>query len=178
MCRALPTLHTTLRLRFIVHRTEHFKPTNTAKLAAAMLPGATLEVHGGREGPSHAPEPGSAHVLFPSEHAISLERAISEGLRTLIVPDGTWTQARRIARRHAACREQPKVRLDTQAPSGYRLRRNPPEDGVCTLEAVAFVLRILEGDGVADAMLTFFEEWVRRSEHVRAGAHSVLFTPT
>jgi DTW domain-containing protein YfiP len=112
-----------------------------------------------------------AYVLFPSEEAVSLQEAKARGLRSLIVPDGTWTQAKRMARRDPSCVGLPHVRLEVSAPSRYRLRRNARPDGLCTFEAIAEALRALDHEDIADAMLLAFEHWVSCATLIRAGAH-------
>jgi len=158
----------------VAHRTELVKTTNTGKLVVQMLEGASLRARGELTEAAPLPAPAGSFVLFPGPESISLSAALDAGLTTLVVPDGTWTQAKRIARRDPVCRALPSVRLEAMPASTYRLRRNLREDGLCTLEAVAEALRLLEGDAVADAMLEVFHVWVDRSERLRAGDHEFL----
>lgn len=116
--------------------------------------------------------PNTTWVLFPTETAAPLEEVAGQ-VDTLIVPDGTWGQARRIVRRHARCKGLPAVRLSSPGRSQYALRRAPTETGLCTIEAVAEALRILEGDACADQMLSAFSLWRQRALLVRAGAHNL-----
>lgn len=158
----------------VAHRTELVKTTNTAKLVVSMLEGASLRARGDLEEPAPEPAPVGSFLLYPSAEAISLSAALDRGLTTLVVPDGTWTQTKRIARRDPVCRQLVAVRLEAMPASAYRLRRNLREDGLCTLEAVAEALRLIEGDAIAEPMLTLFRTWVERSERLRAGDHDVL----
>jgi DTW domain-containing protein YfiP len=114
---------------------------------------------------------GVAYVLFPSEHAVTLPEARARGLQTLLVPDGTWNQAKRMARRDPSCAGLVHVRLETTAKSDYLLRRNARPDGLCTFEAIAESMRELGDALTADAMLHAFARWVARAKLVRAGAH-------
>jgi DTW domain-containing protein YfiP len=111
-------------------------------------------------------------VLFPTDDAVPLEEVQNE-VQTLIIPDGTWVQARRIARRHPACQELRKVQLTAAVRSHYTLRRSHLEHGLCTLEATAEALRVLEGHTTADRMQEAFTHWVERAQLVRAGAHDM-----
>jgi DTW domain-containing protein len=169
VCADLPVLPVTVRCTFILHRSERQKSTNTGKLAAHMLEGARWLVRDGRELEPLAVEGAGAFVLFPAEGALSLEEARASGVRSLVVPDGTWQQAGRIARRDPRCAGLPCVRVDGARPSAYGLRRNARPDGLCTLEAVANALRVLEGPAVADAMHAAFARWRARAELVRRG---------
>jgi DTW domain-containing protein len=175
VCAELPSLPVTVGCTFILHRSERQKSTNTGKLAARMLHGARWLVRDGRELEQAAGE--GAFVLFPAEGALSLEEAHAAGVRTLVVPDGTWQQAGRIARRDPRCAGLPCVRVEAARPSAYGLRRNARPDGLCTLEAVAEALRVLEGPAVADAMHTAFASWRARAELVRRGNYDQGVAP-
>lgn len=168
VCAALPALAPTRRVVILAHRIELSKSTNTGRLAARML-GERAELATSDAPWQPSPQPGT-WVLFPSDDALPLEQIAGE-VNTLIVPDGTWQQARRIARRHARCRDLNKVWLASPPPSRYALRRSALRSGLCTLEAIAHALRILEGDACADVMLAAFGDWVERALRVRAGAH-------
>ncbi len=90
---------------------------------------------------------------------------------TLLVPDGTWSQARRIAQREPDARGAELVRLPPGPPTRYGLRRNPREGTVSTFEAVARALGVLEGaEGaeLAARLLETFDRFVDRALRVRA----------
>lgn len=170
VCSTLPVLSTRTRIVLLSHRIELAKPTNTAKLVARMLGGQAQLIQ------SHIPwqpeAPAETFVLFPTDDAIPIEQ-IQPRIRTLIIPDGTWVQARRIARRHLACQNLTKVQLTAAPASQYTLRRSHLTNGLCTLEAAAEALRILEGESSTEPMLTAFKTWVERAQLVRAGAHAI-----
>lgn len=174
VCSALPIVDACVKVVMLSHRAEFAKPTNTARLCARML-GAHAEIlrSDGVELLQDAAERGAAEtwVLFPSEDAVPLEQ-VKGRVGTLIVPDGTWAQARRIARRHPACGTLPKVRLTNPPGSGFRLRRYRDLSGLCTLEAVAYALGVLEGPTAQQQLLAAFAIWVERALLVRAGAHT------
>ncbi len=177
VCALLPRLRPRTQICVVAHRTELHKSTNTAKLAVRMLDGATLRGRGDENEaePSIADSSSTrSFLLFPSPDAIPLGAVLGAGVSRLVVPDGTWTQAKRIGRRDPACRGLACVRLEAPPASAYRLRRNAREDGLCTLEAIAEALRVLEGDELADAMLQVFRTWVGRAERLRAGDHAGL----
>jgi DTW domain-containing protein len=176
-CAELPRLPVTVSCTFILHRSERQKSTNTGKLAAHMLQGARWLVRDGRELEPAAVEGAGAFVLFPADGALSLDEARAAGVRALLVPDGTWQQAGRIARRDPRCAGLPCLRVDAARPSAYGLRRNARPDGLCTLEAVAEAMRVLEGPAVADAMHAAFAAWRARAERVRRGSHALGVAP-
>jgi DTW domain-containing protein YfiP len=170
----LPVLAPATRIVVLAHRIELTKSTNTGRLVAGMLRDRAELAQ------SHCWEPEldphGTFVLFPSDDALPLEEVRGQ-VRCLIVPDGTWAQGRRIARRHVRCRELQKVRLLDPPASRYALRHSVHAGGLCTLEAVAHALRALEGDALPDAMLEIFALWVQRALLVRAGSHDMRELP-
>jgi DTW domain-containing protein YfiP len=138
---------------FLRHASERDRLTNTGHWAALALEGsAVLE-----QGTPGVPLDGSAlaapgtWVLYPSPHAPSA--AVPPPTR-LVVPDGTWPQARRMLQRIPELRALPRLALPSARPA-LRLRR-PAAGGMSTLEAVAAALRALgEADAAArlDALL-------------------------
>ena len=90
---------------------------------------------------------------------------------TLLVLDGTWEYARNIYQRNArAFAPLRHVCLDLARlpPSEYRIRRQPEAGCVCTLEAVAYALAVLEDDSAIVPV---------RSAGGAAGTHARLWTP-
>src|SRR6185437_11532742 len=65
---------------------------------------------------------------------------------TLVVVDGTWSQARKLVRLNPAMAALPRYAFRPSRPSEYRIRREPSEECVSTLEALIHVLGVLEGD--------------------------------
>lgn len=151
----------------LVHRIEAFKTTNTGRLAALSL-GARLERWGARDGTRPALPEGPILLLFPFDEARPLERADAERDATLVVPDGNWPQARKIARRVREGAEERVtiVRLEGERPTGYQgLRRTRREHALSTLEAIAHALRVLEGERgpeVAAQTLALFDAFAAR----------------
>jgi DTW domain-containing protein YfiP len=174
VCSTLPALRPSTHIVIMTHRVELAKTTNTGRLVARMLGEHAELVRSDAAWEPREPHASAAHsfVLFPTDDALPLEEVASE-VRCLIIPDGTWAQGRRIARRHPASEPLRKVRLASALRSTYTLRRSHLENGLCTLEAVAHALQVLEGDGCAAPMLEALAGWVERALLVRAGAHDM-----
>jgi len=155
----------------VMSRPEARSASNSARLLALWLPGVELHVRGadgeGPEPQALAARAGSA-LLFPGA---GRPEPLPAGVRHLIVPDGTWAQARRIERRWFAPQGLPRVALWGPWPSVYGLRRGP--DGLCTFEAVAIALGLLHDRALAEVLLERFAEWARRAQRLKAGG-----TPT
>jgi len=161
------------RVLVVMHYVEALRSTNTGRLVARMIPGATLRVRGAldtQHSVSEEAPAGRRLVLFPADGARLLDPRDAGDDLVLVVPDGTWTQARRIHRRDPAARGAEAVMLPPQDPSEYGLRRNPRPGGLCTLEAVAAALGVLEGPAVEAALRVGFARWCHEARSVRAGS--------
>lgn len=170
VCASLPDIAARTRLLVVVHRDEEPKPTNTGLLAARSVRGARVVVVGDRARP--LPDPLLARgeravVLFPDADAESLARYADGGPLTLVVPDGSWRQAARIARRVPKLAELPRVGLPPGPPTRYRLRAEPRAGGLATLEAIARALAVLEGEAAVAPLLELFTRFVDRTLWLR-----------
>jgi DTW domain-containing protein YfiP len=167
ICVALPRVQVSTRVVVLMHRNERLKSSNTGGLAARVLTHAELLVRGLRD-PARVELPaGRRLVLFPGSHAEELTSAHADGGTVLLVPDATWSQARKMVQRDELLASARPVRLPAMAPSRYLLRRGVREGTVCTFEAIACALGVLEGRGVEEAMLAIFDEFQSRNLEVR-----------
>jgi DTW domain-containing protein YfiP len=149
-CRHVTKVTTRTRIVLLQHPRERDMPIGTARMATLCLPNAelhegvtwddaTLErVLGGDAAP--------AVLLYPGEGAIDVLRQPPSGPVTLVVVDGTWWQARKIVRKNPRLAALPRYAFSPPRPSEYRIRREPAETCVSTIEALAHVLGVLEGD--------------------------------
>jgi DTW domain-containing protein YfiP len=153
----------------VMHRNEVSKSTNTARLAVRMLPNSEVRVRGALPPDTRPLATGRAAVLFPEPGAPSVSELASEQAFTLVVPDGSWSQARKLVRRDPSLAALPIVSLSAPEPTQYSLRRNGREGGLCTLEAIALALGALEGPGVEEALLGAFDLFVRTHHLARWG---------
>ena len=167
VCGLFPRLECPLSISVVMSRPEARSASNSARLLALWLPGVELHVQGGPgaacDPDDFAARPGSA-LLFPASGA---PEPLPADVRHLIVPDGTWSQARRIERRWFAARDLPRVALSGPWPSVYGLRRG--REGLCTFEATALALGLLHDRTLAEVLLARFSEWTRRALVLKAG---------
>lgn len=157
--------HQTLtRISVIMHHREEHLTSNTAKLATMTLTNATIYPRGLPEDPFSLEklhlEPGVLPLyLFPDEDALILDQqflADHPGPYHLIIPDGTWNQAKKVRRREPGLSDVQCVKLSDDVKGEYKLRRGVRADGVCTFEAIAYALEILENFEVAEDLLRQF----------------------
>ncbi len=156
-----------------MHFREGNKASNTARLAELSLPKARVHVRGSIEGvfdaeavflPEHQPL-----YLFPADRAVPLTEAHVRELERrdprpfqLIVPDGSWSQARKMLDREPAFRRLSCVALQGRS-SRYRLRQGPRKEGLATFEAVAHALGVIEGRDRVSALFDNFEIMVEQN---------------
>ncbi len=109
----------------------------------------------------HCAQPDTV-LLYPADDAVDV-RAIEILPRNLVVVDGTWSTAKKLAARSPALGALPKVRVVPPRPGTYRIRKEPFAHGLSTIEAVAFALDALEGpDGRFQGILHAFDAMVER----------------
>ena len=150
-CRALPRLDTATRVVILQHPRERDMPIGTARMASLCLPQA--ELHVGVRWSDHAAlaaalrDPARPPILlYPGPGARDILREPPSGPVTLVVVDGTWSQARNVVRDNPVLQALPRYAFATPEPSHYRIRREPRAEYVSTIEALMHVLGVLEGD--------------------------------
>ncbi len=165
-CPHLPTLDTKNRVLVLQHPRERDKAVGTAHMASLCLPNSHVavgvdfsgygQVHSWLNDPQYPPI-----LLFPSEDAEDLGRAPPEHPVTLVVIDGTWHQARALVRKNRELLSMPRYGFRPERPSEYRIRREPREDYVSTIEAMSLALGALERDPARfEALLVPFRAMV------------------
>lgn len=151
-CRHVTPVETKTRVVVLQHPCERNKPIGTAKMATLCLPGS--ELHEGvrwdaaaldrvLEDPSGRDR--RAVLLYPGAGAIDVMRDAPRGPVTLVVVDGTWWQAKKLVRENPRLASLPRYAFTPNEPSEYRIRREPKESYVSTIEALVHVLGALEG---------------------------------
>lgn len=169
-----------LRTRVVVlmHRREWSKTTATAHLGALALSNYAILLRGNRDEPIAPADVLSSErrplLLFPSDDARTLTPALlAEDARpvTLIVPDGSWRQASKVAKRTPFLHDVERVILPAGPPSRYRLRREPRQEGLATFEAIARSLGIIEGQNVRTNLEQPFLAMVEGTLETRRGLH-------
>jgi DTW domain-containing protein YfiP len=149
------------------HPRERDMPIGTARMATLCLPNAELHegVRWGDEALDRVLRVGEGGpppvLLYPGEGAVDVMQHPPAGPVTLVVVDGTWWQARKLVRESPRLAALPRYAFIPPRPSEYRIRKEPAESCVSTLEALAHVLGVLEGDAARfDALLVPFRAMI------------------
>ena len=161
-CALVPTIETRSKLVLLVHYREARKPTNSGQLAARILAGSRVEIIGDRPKPEILVDDRTV-VLYPGGEPLTPADAPA----TVIVPDGNWRQAAKMARRYPGLERVRKVSFIDPRPTEYRLRSEPQPVGLATFEAIARAWKILEGDAIEEQMMKIFRIMVTRTLHLR-----------
>lgn len=135
LCPEVPRVRPALEITIVRHAAELRKQSNSARWAALALDCEVID-YAATSAPFEGRSLGDlrgAWLLFPGTG----NTATAEAPRRLIVPDGTWQQARRIVARVGELARLPRLTLAPR--EGRRLRR-APGDGMSTLEAIAEAL--------------------------------------
>jgi DTW domain-containing protein YfiP len=109
-------------------------------------------------------------LFYPSTDAIELNQALVMQEPTpiqLLVPDGTWRQARKIHSRHPELRGLPRVKISTPNKSIFQLRAQSKPERMATLQAIAHGLGIIEGDQVRVQLMKLYREKIERTLKAR-----------
>lgn len=178
-CQLIKPIETKSRLSLILHASELNLTSNTGRLACDLLTHSEILVRGAIENKEEiltltTPPQYTAYYLFPEEGAQELNEEFVSTLKTpihLIVPDGSWRQAKKFKRREPALENLPCLTLPAGPSSSYFLRTEPMDNFVCTLEAIARALGILEGQHVQDHLESVLKVMVERTLMARSGKH-------
>jgi DTW domain-containing protein YfiP len=187
-CDAVTKVPSRTRVVFIQHPREFKVPVSTCRMAHLSLPNSELHVAVTAEGTPALEEicrrPGTA-LLFPLGDAIDAD-TLETPPETLVVVDGTWSNARKLVVNSPLLSKLPRLAFRPDAPSRYRIRAEPDDDFVSTIEATAIVLEKLErAPGRFRPILTAFDAMVerqldyangneRRTRHARLKARNTV----
>jgi DTW domain-containing protein YfiP len=165
LCDRVPRLDLPVRFVVLRHASEIPRLTSTARWAALALAGTEVidyALPGGPLDGAALAAPGT-WALFPSAEPTAPGSARPD---RIVVPDGTWQQARRMMHRVPALQRLPRLSLPAATPAP-RLRRPPIAGGMSTLEAMAEALRFLGHAAAAADLLALHAEAVERASRLR-----------
>lgn len=179
-CAHLLPLPTRTRIVILQHPREARVPIGTARMAHLMLPNSQLvhprTWHSGGhreaqpegrgvffgerpwaadpgaapiEGEGAAP-PDSVALLFPGPGAADPALLPAGAVKTLVVIDGTWAQARKVLKQNPGLLRLRRVGITPTRPGNYRIRREPAAECLATIEALAQALGAMEGEGAPE----------------------------
>ncbi|MGH7927793.1 MAG: tRNA-uridine aminocarboxypropyltransferase [Candidatus Binatia bacterium] len=170
LCDAVPRLDLKTKISLVIHHRELSRNSNTGLLALRALVNSEKRIRGeGREAldltdllcPQYR-----TFLFFPSADAVELDTALVEQERSpiqLIVPDGTWRQARKILTRLRELKELTRVKISTPNDSVFQLRAQSKPERMATLQAIAHGLGVIEGDPVRARLMKLYHTKIERT---------------
>ncbi len=180
VCAQFPRVECSAPLVVVRHIRERWKPTNTGRWLADMVPGTALASYGQREppfDPAAVQPPGTTMVvLFPREDATVLDPAGLDALRGALPPgqrlgfvllDGTWHQCSRMSRRTPGVSALPCVALPPGPPSRWGVRTQHDARGLSTFEAGLRLIAVLDGAQRAAPLQAIFHEIAARMMYMK-----------
>lgn len=174
MCDEMPRLVLRTKVSLIIHHRELSRSSNTGLLALRALVNSEVRIRGESRDTLDLSDLLSLKyrtlLFFPCADASELDRAlVGQDPRPiqLIVPDGTWRQARKIHSRHPELRDIPRVKISAPNHATFQLRAQSRPEGMATLQAIASALGIIEGDQVAAQLMRLYRARLDRTLSAR-----------
>ena len=170
----VPRIELKTRICLVIHHRELSRRSNTGLLAVRALLNSEVRVRGeDREAldlQDLLTNQYRSFLFYPSSDAVELNRGLVMQDATpiqLLVPDGTWRQARKIHSRHEELRDLPRVKISTPNNSIFQLRAQSRPERMATLQAIAHGLGIIEGDSVRAQLMKLYQAKIERTLKAR-----------
>jgi DTW domain-containing protein len=164
-CDDLRPVDSQTHVVFLQHPRETKVPISTCRMAHLSLPNSELHVGLGAVGNPQLEAlcaAGEVAVLFPSEGATDVT-ALERPPKNLLVVDGTWSNAKKVVEKCPLLSKLPRLKFQPDRPGNYRIRKEPEDYCLSTIEAVTYVLEKLErAPGRFVPLLQVFEAMVDR----------------
>jgi DTW domain-containing protein len=165
ICVYRPRLQSRCEVVLLMHRNEVFKPTNTGRLIADVLPAQTHVFCWHRTEPDPAlralladPER-QCCVVYPEEGGRQMDADAllqTDCINTFILLDGTWKQGRRMLTLSRWLDAVPRMALPETLLRGYAVRKSRLSHQLSTAEAGALCLQLAGEAQQAEALLDYF----------------------
>lgn len=174
ICSYLMGIDNLTPVTILMHHRESLTTTNTARIAHFLLKNSSIHYRGLIDSPLKEEDilkPGYTPLyLFPSETSVCLTQKLVDSLRgkiQLIVPDGSWRQTKRVARREPFLKDVQHVKLFDVSPGMFFLRRKIKEEGVSTIEAIARAIGVIESQHIQQNLENVFKTMVEKTLETR-----------
>src|SRR5918994_5232484 len=170
LCDVVPRIQLRTKVCLVIHHRELSRSSNTGLLALRALVNSEMRIRGeGREAldlKDLITLQYRTFLFYPSGDAAELDEALVMQESTpiqLLVPDGTWRQARKIHSRHLELRNLPREKISTPNNSTFQLRAQSRPERMATLQAIAQGLGIIEGDLVRAQLMKLYYAKIDRT---------------
>ncbi|WP_022941032.1 tRNA-uridine aminocarboxypropyltransferase [Psychromonas hadalis] len=148
ICATIKSINNVHLLHILQDPSEEKKAIGTARILKLSLKRVKLTV--GTLFDEQDFDVNNSYLLFPNEEALPAERLTDEVMinkkSTFILLDGSWKKAYKLLMNNPFLQKLPKVSINVDIKSNYRLRKSPREDGLSTVEAGYYLLSQLENN--------------------------------
>ncbi len=173
ICDGIVPVENSTRIVIVQHKCERFHHIGTVRIASLGLKNMELKVvWPDKDGRFTFELQGmkAPGLLYPGPGAIDLATVNTEqGPRELVLLDGTWRDVQKLYTSNPWLEELPRYSLSPAVPSRYRIRKEPNDQSISTIEAIVQSLGILEPDTPGlHTLIDVFEAMIdRQIEHIR-----------
>jgi DTW domain-containing protein YfiP len=172
-CDAIPTILNRTEILLVQHARERDHPFNTARMVRRALKNCTL-ISGNnsdlaKTGLALSPRAG---LLYPGRNAVTLSEIPAHQMpEQLVVIDGTWAQSKTILRDLPQLQRLPCFKLAPSQPGQYRIRLEPTDTSLSTVEATVLALQAIEPEtpGLQQLLAAFDTMVQRQLDHPSVG---------
>lgn len=164
-CHKIVSLNNTSHILILQHPNECKHPLNSARIAELSFKNCRIiigEDFSQNKELNEILKNDNCCLLFPSDDAqkvshysISCKDAPEGKKPTLILIDGTWRKAKKIFYLSKNLHSIPKICLSSNYKSRYRIRKQPTNNYLSTLEALTYSLNILENNDFTSVFEAF-----------------------
>ena len=180
ICSLVPRIDNRTEIVVLQHHREMQHPIGTARIVRLGLTRVEVRLarRGNRLRVARLPGDLPTALLYPGPGSRDLGDIPDDRLPgRLVLLDGTWSQARRMLQANPWLDGLSRVGLQPQAPSRYRIRRQPAPACLSTIEAVVQALRVIEPetpglDRLLDVLDTMVDRQIDFRNATRAQACS------
>ncbi|GLS89280.1 DTW domain-containing protein [Psychromonas marina] len=148
ICSTIESIDNMYPLHILQDPSEEKKAIGTARILKLSLSKIQLSI--GEMFDEQDFDLNNSYLLFPGDDAIPAsglnEQPNFNENSQFILLDGSWKKAYKLLMSNPFLQALPKVFINVDAKSNYRLRKSPREDGLSTVEAGYYLLAQLEGN--------------------------------
>lgn len=162
-CDVIPHIDNRTHILILQHVKERFHAFNTARIVRQALQNSELIVDQTSQlARTDLPLHENTGLLYPGPNSQLLSSVPEpERPQQLVILDGTWHHAKTFMREIPVLATLPRYRLEPAKPSNYRIRKEPSETAISTLEATVDALRSLEPETAGlDQLLQAFDHMI------------------
>lgn len=132
-----------MKIILLTHSREIDRNTNTGNIAIAHANSIVKRIIWERKKPDTntlkllaCPQ---SVLLYPTEHSTSIN---IQSIENFVLIDSTWQEAQKIYNQSPYLQSANKCQLSLPKNSTYKLRRNQPQGGLCTIECIIEILQL------------------------------------